>query len=258
MFSNLGRAQFNQSDVARRDNALDVLARAGVSVLWRDNNSSSKGVADRVTYQDFKTPELNPRCEDGECRDEGMLHGLQEYIEAQKGDILIVLHQMGNHGPAYYKRYPKSFERFTPVCRTNDLGSCSSEELNNAYDNAVLYTDDFLAKVIALLKNNDGNFETAMFYVSDHGESLGEWGMYLHGAPYMIAPDYQKHVPAVIWLGSAIEHDVDMASMEERRQRRWSHDNVFSTLLGFFEASSQSYVSEMDIIKRNATEVARH
>jgi lipid A ethanolaminephosphotransferase len=256
MFSNLGRARFNRERASARDSALDVLARAGVSVLWRDNNSSSHGVADHVPYQDFKTPPLNPVCEDGECRDEGMLSGLQEYIDSQKGDILIVLHQMGNHGPAYYKRYPKEFERFTPVCHTNDLGSCSKEEIDNAYDNAILYTDYFLSKVIDLLKKNDGKYETAMFYVSDHGESLGEYGMYLHATPYMIAPDVQKHVPAVMWLGPAIKEDIEMGSVEERRKRRWSHDNVFSTLLGFFEAATDSYVPNMDILGRTEKQIS--
>ena len=250
MFSNLGRAGFNRDKAADRDNVLDILSRSGVSVLWRDNNSSSKGVADRVTYQDFKTPKTNTICDDGECRDEGMLVGLPEYIEAQNGDVLIVLHQMGNHGPAYYKRYPKSFERFTPVCQTNDLGACSEDEIKNAYDNALLYTDHFLAKVIALLKKYDGQFETAMFYVSDHGESLGEYGMYLHAAPYMIAPDTQKHVPAVMWLGPAIRRDVDLSQIEQQRNQRWSHDNVFATLLGFFEMRTQAYLPTMDILKR--------
>ncbi|HEX2842293.1 phosphoethanolamine--lipid A transferase [Hyphomicrobium sp.] len=256
MFSNLGRAKFDRNEAARRDNALDVLARAGVDVLWRDNNSSSKGVADRVTYQDFKGPDLNPICENGECRDEGMLHGLQEYIDAKKGDILIVLHQMGNHGPAYYKRYPKTFERFTPVCRTNDLGSCSEGEIKNAYDNAVLYTDYFLSKVIELLKQNEDRFETAMFYLSDHGESLGEYGMYLHATPYLIAPDAQKHIPAVIWMGSAVEHDINIGAIDARRQRPWSHDNVFSTLLGFFEIASNVYVPDMDLLQRAETKVS--
>jgi lipid A ethanolaminephosphotransferase len=249
MFSNLGRAHFDRDKVVGRDNALDILARSGVSVLWRDNNSSSKGVADRVTYQDFKTTELNPVCEGGECRDMGMLRDLQQFIDAQKGDILIVLHQMGNHGPAYYKRYPKEFERFTPVCKTNDLGSCTEEEIINTYDNAILYTDYFLSQVIALLKRNDSAFETALFYVSDHGESLGEYGMYLHAAPYAIAPDTQKHVPAVMWFGENIKHDLKLDSIAERSRRRWSHDNVFATLLGLFEIQSEAYPPQLDILE---------
>lgn len=272
MFSRLGRAGFSPARASTEDNALDILKRAGVSVLWRDNNSNSKGVADRVTYEDFKTPRTNSVCEDrqrsqqlirfyedsgeGECRDEGMLHGLQEYIDAQKGDVFIVLHQMGNHGPAYYKRYPKSFERFTPVCQTNDLGACSTIEITNAYDNAILYTDYFLAKVIELLKRNDDRFETAMMYVADHGESLGEYGVYLHGMPYALAPDAQKHVPAIMWLGAGLGKEPRLETMEERRKQRWSQDNVFSTLLGLFEIHSAAYDPHMDLIRPALTEEA--
>jgi lipid A ethanolaminephosphotransferase len=259
MFSDLGRANFDTEAALTRDNALDVLARTGVSVLWRDNNSSSKGVADRVAYEDFKSPSHNPMCEDGECRDDGLLHGLQDYIDSQTGDIFIVLHQMGNHGPAYYKRYPKEFERFTPICATSDLGSCTSEELINTYDNAILYTDHFLSKVIQLLKANDGRFETAMFYLSDHGESLGEYGLYLHGAPYALAPEAQKHVPAVMWIGDGMNRDIVQSSLAERSRRQWTHDNVFSTLLGFFEVKSHNYDPDKDILERTGFNVsARH
>jgi lipid A ethanolaminephosphotransferase len=258
MFSNLGHDRFDTSTATATDNVLDILARAGVSVLWRDNNSSSHGVAARVPYQDYRTPQRNPKCEDRECRDEGMLDGLQDYIDDQKGDIFIVLHQMGNHGPAYYKRYPKAFERFTPVCTTSDLGSCTPEQIQNTYDNAILYTDDFLSKVIELLKANDHKYETAMFYLSDHGESLGEYGIYLHGAPYALSPEAQRHVPAVMWFGEAIKHDLVTASLEERSRRRWSQDNVFSTLLGFFEIRTTAYNASMDVLERSSIELSDH
>lgn len=256
MFSNLGRAGFTGEKARATDNALDVLSRAGVAVLWRDNNSDSKGVAARVSYEDFRGPDRNPVCVDGECRDVGMLSGLQDYIDRQSGDILIVLHQMGNHGPAYYKRYPKEFEAFRPVCRTNDLGSCTAEEIHNAYDNAILYTNHFLAKTIELLQANDHKFETAMFYVADHGESLGEYGVFLHAMPYVLAPDAQKHVPAVLWLGKHMKDDVVVESIEQRRQRRWSHDNVFSTLLGLFEVRSDTYDPGKDLLEHRDETVA--
>lgn len=255
MFSNLGHDTFDKSSATATDNALDVLSRAGVNILWRDNNSSSQGVAARVPYEDYRDATRNKVCDDGECRDIGMLDGLQDYIDRQKGDILIVLHQMGNHGPAYYKRYPKEFERFMPVCATSDLGSCSSEQIVNTYDNAILYTDFFLSKVIELLKSNDQKFETAMFYLSDHGESLGEYGVYLHGAPYALAPEAQRHVPAVMWFGDGIKQDLKVTSLDERSRRKWSQDNVFATLLGFFELSSSAYVASADILERAHDEV---
>ncbi len=245
MFSNLTRSGYSDNKAQSTYNILDVLSTAGVNILWRENNSSSKGVAERVTYEDYKTPDKNTIC-NPECRDEGMLIGLQEYINSKKtGDILIVLHQMGNHGPAYYKRYPDAFEKFTPVCRTSQLEECSAEEINNAYDNAVLYTDYFLSKVISLLKENS-QFETAMFYISDHGESLGENGVYLHGLPYFMAPENQKHIPAIMWFG-------DRFMIDRERQRKiageqYSQDNLFHTLLGLMEVETSLYDENMDII----------
>lgn len=247
MFSLRGRDEFSIEKAALEENALDVLSHAGVNITWRDNNSDSKGVALRVPYASYKNTENNSIC-DPECRDEGMLVGLQEYIDKHKGDILIVLHQMGNHGPAYYKRYPSSFERFLPACRTNHLDDCSSEEINNAYDNAILYTDYFLSKVIGLLKKNDNKFETAMFYISDHGESLGENNLYLHGLPYFIAPDTQKHVPAILWFGK--HYEIDKNNIKRVKDSKFSHDNVFHTLLGLFEIESEVYNINMDIIRK--------
>ena len=237
----------NTLEINKQENLLDVLQRSGVNVLWRDNNSDSKGVASRVQYEDFRSPKLNTVCA-SECRDEGMLIGLQEYIDLHpRGDILIVLHQMGNHGPAYYKRYPPAFEKFKPACKESDLSRCSREEIVNAYDNAILYTDHFLAKAIELLKKNDSRFETALFYVSDHGESLGENGIYLHGMPKSIAPEAQLHVPAVMWFGRNF-HAVTPSALREKSKMRFSHDNVFHTILGFFEIESETYRPLKDIL----------
>ncbi len=246
MFSIFGREGYTDTKGRTTQNVLDVLSRAGVTVLWRDNNSDSKGVALRVKYEDYQNPTVNPVC-DVECRDEGMLVGLQEYIDSQKkGDILIVLHQMGNHGPAYYKRYPAAFEKFTPVCRSNQLETCSNEEIGNAYDNAILYTDYFLSKVIDLLKRNDPSFETALFYLSDHGESIGENGLYLHGLPYFMAPEAQTHVGAVMWFGRNFK--VDRQAVRTEAARSLTQDNLFHTLLGIMEVDTGVYDRSKDIV----------
>ena len=248
MFSHMGRETFSSSEARRTENLLDVLDGVGVSVLWRDNNSDSKGVALRVEYQDFKDPSINP-VNDGEPRDEGMLYGLQDYIDQKDGDILIVLHQMGSHGPAYYKRYPKEFEVFTPVCKSNQLEKCSQEEIDNAYDNTILYTDFFLSKVIDFLKGNDENFQTAMLYFSDHGESLGEGNMYLHGYPYRLAPIEQRHVPAILWFGSRFP--VYKEAIAKGANESLSHDNLFHTMLGLFNIDTDIKEADLDIIAKN-------
>ena len=246
MFSVYGHNRFTAKKALSTENVLDVLRHAGVNVLWLDNNSSSKGVADRVTYINYRSPHVNRVC-DGECRDEGMLPGLQDYINKHSdGDIFIVLHQMGNHGPDYYKRYPAGFEKFTPVCRSNLFEECSKNEINNAYDNAILYTDYFLNRVIELLKQNKEHFETAMFYVSDHGESLGEYGIYLHGLPYYFAPEAQVHIPAIMWLGDKF-NKVNAVALAKKRNKKYSHNNIFHTILGMLEIQTSIYNSNLDI-----------
>ena len=250
MFSLLGKKGFSKEEFRWSENTLDVLKHAGVNILWRDNNSSSKGVADRVTYQDFRTPTNNPDC-DVECRDSGMLANLQEYIDSvMEGDILIVLHQMGNHGPAYYKRYPKAFEVFSPTCQSNQLETCSPEEISNSYDNVIVYTDYFLSKVINLLKSNSSEYESALVYVSDHGESLGENGIFLHGLPYSLAPEQQKHVAALMWLGEGMK-DHQPAILEKQHQHL-THDNIPHTLLGLMEIESETYNRELDILSTSS------
>lgn len=254
MFSSLGRKGYDKKTALNQENALDVLFDHGVEILWRDNNSDSKGVATRMKYEDFKSPTLNPACE-GECRDIGMLSGLDKYIAARKGkDILIVLHQMGNHGPEYYRRFPKEFEKFTPMCMTGELRDCSQEEIDNSYDNAILYTDYFLSNVIDLLKKYDETYATAMLYVSDHGESLGENGFYLHAAPYLIAPKEQTHVPAIVWMGKHFDYKKEQ--LMPYKDYALSHDDVFCSLLVAFELNSKMCEAKIDILMQNQTFVA--
>lgn len=249
MFSIMKRKHFNREEALHIENALDVLYENGVQILWRDNNSDSKGVAVRMQYEDFKSPKLNPEC-DEECRDIGMLSGLDEYIASKtKKDILIVLHQMGNHGPEYYRRYPKEFERFIPACKSSDLKNCTKEEIDNAYDNAILYTDFFLSKVIDYLKKYDGRYETAMLYVSDHGESLGEHGIYLHAAPYMIAPKEQTHIPAILWMGKNFDYQIDQ--LKPYRDYPLSHDDLFCMLLVGFEMDSKTCETRRNVLFEN-------
>jgi lipid A ethanolaminephosphotransferase len=250
MFSFLGKVNFDRKKSLSLQNVLDVLAEGGVKVLWLDNNSNSKGVADRVKYEDLKSPTRNPIC-DLECRDIGMLDGLEEFIDAQpKSDILIVLHQMGNHGPEYYRRYPKAFEKFSPICPTGELRECSKEQIDNTYDNAILYTDYFISRTIDFLKKYDGEYETAMLYVSDHGESLGERGIYLHAAPYFMAPQEQIHIPAVLWLGDGFDYEYEQVMPYQSYPL--SHDDLSCLLLIGFEFTTKACDSKKAILEANS------
>ena len=252
MFSMYDRGDYSYKKGITTENVLDVLKHTkDVAILWRDNNSDSKGVALRVPYQDFKIPKNNSICIEGECRDVGMLVGLDKFIEKNKGkDILIVLHQMGNHGPAYFKRYPKAFEKFKPICETNQVEECTQQEIINAYDNAILYTDYFLDQVIKFLKSYENRYDVGMIYMADHGESLGEGGVYLHGLPYFMAPDAQTHIGALMWFGPNMSKEIDQDALRKRRNKTYSQDNLFHTLLGIFNVQTDVYKKDMDILQK--------
>lgn len=237
MFSYANKDDYDMDTADYHENVLDTLNKQGVNVIWRDNNSSSKGVADRVTFEDFKSPKVNPNC-DEECRDVGMLKGFDRLIKTDSApkDTLILLHQMGNHGPAYFKRYPKAFEAYKPVCMTNELSKCDNPSIINGYDNAIRYTDYFLNEVIKTLKPYEDKYDVMMIYASDHGESLGENNIYLHGLPYSIAPMAQKHIPMIVW--SPPGNGVDNQMISQMIDKPVSHDFITPTLLRYFDITS--------------------
>ncbi|NOX16164.1 MAG: phosphoethanolamine--lipid A transferase [Epsilonproteobacteria bacterium] len=247
MFSVLDRSDFSIKKALEHENVLDVAKRAGVRIKWIDNNSDSKGVATRIKdVVNIRNKKIENFCDNGECRDEALLVGLQKYLDKNVTDTIVVLHQMGNHGPAYYKRYPKRFEKFKPVCKSNQLQECSQESIANAYDNAILYTDYFLSKTIDILKNNTKKYDTAFLYMSDHGESLGEKGVYLHAMPYFIAPVAQRHVGSVAWFGKDFDH-LDINCVRKNANKEYSQDDYFSTVLGLMDIKTKVYDKKKDI-----------
>ena len=250
MFSYANREDYDVDTAEYNENVLDTLSKQGVNVVWRDNNSSSKGVADRVTFEDYKTSETNPDCEgDGECRDVGMLDGFEKLLKSGTApqDTLILLHQMGNHGPAYYQRYPKAFEEYKPVCMTNELSKCDDQSVINGYDNAIRYTDYFLDETIKKLKPYENDYNVVMIYISDHGESLGENNIYLHGLPFSIAPDAQKKVPIIIW--SPKNNSIEANSLSTMINQPVSHDFITPTLLKFFGIATQEVAAAPTFFK---------
>jgi len=250
IFSGLGRKEFDITSPTERSNLLDTLNKAGVFVEWRDNNTGCKGICARVSNLQFKPTDASSLCKQDYCYDEILLSGIRESILAAEKDQLRILHQIGSHGPAYWRRYPSQFERFKPTCRTNDLGKCSKEEIHNTYDNTILYTDYVLDKTISMLESLSGKYDTALLYISDHGESLGEKGIYLHGAPYSFAPKVQKHVPMMLWLSQGFHQrsSISSACIRSAQNRPLSHDNIYHTILGMMQIRNLVYSQSQDIL----------
>lgn len=254
MFSGMQREDYDEQLASHREGLLDIAKRAGYQVTWIDNNSGCKGACDRV--EQFKIPEPIQQkwCKDGECLDDILIDSLKAYIATiPKDDTqprLIVLHQMGSHGPAYYKRIPPAFRVFKPTCDTNAIQGCTQEALINSYDNTLLYTDYVLDSLIETLKNTS-QYQTGLWYLSDHGESTGESGMYLHGAPYAIAPTQQTHVPMLMWFSTAWQQQAhkQMSCLAKQTKNKLSQDNLFPTLLSLLDVKTKVINAKDDMLE---------
>ncbi len=251
MFAPIGRRDYDEQRIRTSESLLHVLNRAGFQVLWRDNQSGCKGVCEGLPSEQLDNAQLPEWCKDGRCLDEVLLQGLDTIARDAKGNLVVVLHMLGNHGPAYFKRYPDAFRRYTPTCDTGELRQCTREQIVNAYDNALLYTDHVLAKAIDALQSQASRWDTALMYLSDHGESLGEKGLYLHGVPYAIAPDEQTKVPMIWWLspGFATSFGLDQACLKRQAAQAQTHDNLFHTTLGLLQVQAREYEPSLDITR---------
>jgi lipid A ethanolaminephosphotransferase len=252
MFSHLGRSGFNGRE-NEFENMLDVLSRAGYALLWIDNQSGCKEQCARIPNVSTSELKLPAHCSSGECRDTVMLERISDEIaklpsEKRARGTVVVLHQMGSHGPAYYKRTPNEFKSFKPECTDSSLSQCERSDIVNAYDNTIVFTDYFLSRVIAWLKAQEKHNTTAMLYVSDHGESLGEKNMYLHGLPYSVAPPEQTTVPMITWLSPKFEQlsRISTKCLQSQRDKALSHDNLFHSVLGLMAVKTNVYRRELD------------
>ncbi|WP_239326449.1 phosphoethanolamine transferase [Snodgrassella gandavensis] len=249
LFSNMPRQHYKANLAKHQEGLLDILQRAGVGVLWRDNDGGCKGVCERIRHVDVGDWAPDLKCTGDGCLDESLLINLRTVMARLPDDAVLVLHTMGSHGPAYYQRYPDAFRHFMPTCDTNQIQQCTTEQLRNTYDNTVLYTDHILAEIIRLLQSQTG-LASAMWYFSDHGESLGENGMYLHATPYAIAPAEQTHIPMLLWVNHdfARTSNLDMNCLRQyARQQAFSHDNIFHSVLGLMDVKTSEYQTQLDL-----------
>ena len=260
MFSLLGRERF-EAQREPQENLLDVLQHAGLAVLWLDNQSGCKGLCDRVHHAMASdpvpgAPALPPGLckEGGECFDMALLHGLDQRLaqlpaQSRARGVVLVLHQMGSHGPAYHLRSPAQSKPFQPECTHTALQRCDRQALVNTYDNSIIYTDQVLTALAGWLQHKTPAWTPALLYVSDHGESLGENNLYLHGLPYAMAPRAQKHVPFIAWWPKATETATghDLGCLRGRRQQPLSHDHLAHSVLGWLQVKTSDYRADLDV-----------
>ncbi len=248
MFTDIKGDAYSVEQAGRRENLLDILQRTGVNVAWVENNSGCKGVCDRVPTTRLQDLDA---CAGRDCNDADFALAIDRLPRLQ-ADTLMVFHQQGSHGPAYFKRYPGT-PAFGPACETNRLQDCPRETVVNAYDSSIDFTSQALANVIRALERRA--FQSAgggvvMLYISDHGESLGERGVYLHGLPSWVAPHEQFHVPMMLWMDDAARRRLapDTRCLDDAMTRDLSHDYLYHTLMGAFDVKSKVYVPRLDLL----------
>jgi lipid A ethanolaminephosphotransferase len=250
LFSGLGQGGAGHTIALEQEGLLDILQRAGLTLLWRDNQGGCKGICVRIPTESIALPEPKKFYELAVSHDDRLLDGVQAWIDQLQGHGVVVLHMIGSHGPAYFKRYPEAFEQFKPACKETQFSRCTREAIVNAYDNSIVFTDHVLASLIGLLAANDARgIPAAMTYVSDHGESLGENGIYLHGLPYALAPNEQKHVPWLWWLSPGYQRvsGVTAACLKARAAEALTHDNFFHSVLGLLDIRTTTRNPRLDV-----------
>jgi lipid A ethanolaminephosphotransferase len=249
MFSRLNKDDYEKRIATAQQNVIDIIHLAGADVLWiSNNNGSCKGVCTRVKMQQIDTDKSNPLCDGEYCYDEALLAPLRSKLgKLTHQNTLIVLHMIGSHGPTYFKRYPKKRRVFIPDCQRSDIQNCTQEQLINSYDNTIAYTDFVLSQVINELDQvaDKNDIETSLLYISDHGESLGEKGLYLHGLPYAFAPEEQTHVPMLYWT-DPIQNDFNLNCLNTSAKSPITHDNVFDVLLSIMSVRTKAYDIDND------------
>ncbi len=245
MFSGMPRTEYDEQLAGHREGLLDIAQRAGYKVTWMDNNSGCKGTCTRVEKYEFPEKLKQKWCDaEGECFDGILVDALKDYLAAIPKDDhsprLIVLHQIGSHGPAYFKRSRPEFQKFKPTCNSNAIQGCTSTALINSYDNSIVYTDHVLSELMNTLKTTT-NYQTGLWYLSDHGESTGERGLYLHGSPYAIAPTQQTHVPMLMWFSQDWQkhNSAEYNCLVAQKGQKLSQDNLFPSMLSLLGIQTQ-------------------
>ena len=247
MFSRVGRKDYDRDRILTEESVLSVIDRAGVTVRWVDNQSGCKGAC--TNAMEIPVVKNAEDCPSGTCWDKAMLGNIDEALRTETKRELLVLHSMGNHGPAYWRRTPPAFRPFGEGCLRDDLGECRPEDVVVSYDNAVAYADQFLAAAIdklSAVKDRD----TVLLYVSDHGESLGEKGLWLHGAPYWTDLSEQTKVPMILWMNDSARRRFNVTRPAGNVDVPVTHDNLADTLFELTGVQSVVHHPQESLLSR--------
>lgn len=250
MFSSFTRDNYSRQAADNQDNFLDILKRAQVGLFWIENDGGDKNVATNIDKIEIDRSRVDELCNGQTCYDMAMLENFEKNIDKMQGNRMLLMHLIGSHGPTYFQRYPQDKKVFQPDCPRADIENCTVDQIINTYDNTILYTDYVIAQTIEKLNTLEDKYNTALIYISDHGESLGENGLFLHGMPYGLAPAYQTQVPMMFWTSPGFEREKSLNTTclrNNAQQKTYSQDNLFHSMLGIMDITTEVYNPHMDL-----------
>jgi len=252
MFSTYTKSDYQRSFKGKFENVAELIQRVGYQVTWRNNNSGCKGLCGQLNNDPVDASNSSEYFAYDHFYDEALVSDLSTRVASSTKDQVIFLHQLGSHGPAYFKRAPKAYKLLQPACESEDFGKCTQQQIKNAYENSIVYTNHVIATAIDELRQLQNDYDTALIYLSDHGESTGEGGYYLHGIPYFMAPKEQTHVPMLMWFSDGFLRDrqIDMNCVKSKKALPFSHDYFSHTLLGLLDIVTSDYSNSLDILYR--------
>ncbi|MDR1051085.1 MAG: phosphoethanolamine--lipid A transferase [Deltaproteobacteria bacterium] len=250
MFSRFPRSNFDLTEANYTENIIDLIKQVGYEVIWLENDNGCKRVCDRVFTRNMVAENDPAYCDNLVCYDEVLIKNFKNILDDIVQDTVIILHTIGSHGPAYYKRYPANFNIFKPTCETSEIQNCAAQDIINTYDNTILYTDHIINESIVTLQKYP-QFKTSLLYLSDHGESLGENGIYLHGLPFIIAPAEQINVPLILWFSESMKTNqkISYDCLKKNISQPISHDFLFHSLASLLSIKTKWYEKELDLFK---------
>ena len=217
--------------------------RTGVDVSWRTSNWGEPPIHIDEYLTDPQLAELYPGKKN--TYDDILIYGLRERIESSKKDkVLIILHTSTSHGPKYADKYPKEFEVYKPVAKNIEEGEKNVGMLVNAYDNTIRYTDFLLDSLINTLRPMT-DWHRAMIFISDHGESLGEKGIFMHGLPMKLAPKVQYEIPFLVWTSDGFRRYKAADALPAVLEQHY----IFHSVLNLLSIDSPAYDKDYDIFE---------
>ena len=218
--------------------------RTGVDVSWRTSNWGEPPIHIDEYLTDDELAAKYPA--ENKVYDGILFAGLRERIESSpRNKVLIILHTSTSHGPKYADKYPEEFGVYKPVARNVEEGEKNVGMLINAYDNTIRYTDFLLDSLINTLRSMD-DWNSAMIFISDHGESLGENKIFMHGLPMKLAPKVQYEIPFLVWTSK----DFRDYKTEDELPAVLEQHYIFHSVLNLLSIQSPAYNRDYDIFKR--------